>query len=166
MLNDSILPPLGWNKERLEIKYPTISVKDLTNPVFNISTSTVVNDYIAEQIRKTQDEMMGKIVLSGDYIQPYAVVKLNNEKETKKMEAKKCDRCGKLYEMAYPCDDISMKVRFQHAFIAGKEDMSEQRIIDKQTEKVAIRYDGYGNNDRIDLCPDCRESFKRWFENG
>lgn len=167
MYND-ILPPFGWNRERLEIKYPTISVKDLTNPVFNISTSTGVNDYIAEQIRKTQDELMGKIFISGDYIQPYAVVKLNNEKETKKMEAKKCDRCGKLYEMGNPCDDISLKVRFKHMFIAGREDMSEQRIIDKQTDKVAIRYDGYANhnNDRIDLCPDCCESFKRWFENG
>ena len=172
MYND-ILPPLSWNKERLEIKYPTISVKDLTNPVFNISTSTGVNDYIAEQIRKaeeqirkTQDEMIGKVVLSGDYIQPYAIVKLTNEKETKKMEAKKCDRCGKLYEIGNPCDDTSIKVRFKHEFVADKEGMSEQRIIEKQTGKVAIRYDSYSSTDRIDLCPDCIESFKRWFENG
>lgn len=165
MYND-ILPPLGWNKERLEIKYPTISVKDLTNPVFNISTSTGVNDYIAEQIRKTQYEMMGKVFLSGDYIQPYTIIKLTNEKETKKMEAKKCDRCGKLYEIGNPCDDTSIKVRFKHEFVADKEGMSEQRIIEKQTGKVAICYDSYSSTDRIDLCPDCRESFKRWFESG
>lgn len=152
-----ILPPLGWNKERLEIKYPS---------VFNISTSTGVDNYIAEQVRKTQNEMMDKIVFSGDYIQPYAIVKLNNEKETKKMEAKKCDRCGKLYEIGNPCDDTSIKVRFKYEFVADKEGMSEQRIIEKQTGKVAIRYDSYSSTDRIDLCPDCIESFKRWFESG
>lgn len=90
----------------------------------------------------------------------------NDKKETKKMEAKKCDRCGKLYEMGNPCDDISLKVRFKYGFVADKEGMSEQRIIEKQTTKIAIRYDNYSSTDHIDLCPDCRESFKRWFENG
>lgn len=121
-----------------------------------------ITEEIARRIREQQN------YITWTYSYPNAVAKLNNEKETKKMEAKKCDRCGKLYEKDYSCDDVSMKVRFKHMFVACKEDLSEQRIIDKQTEKVAIRYDGYGNNgnDRIDLCPDCCESFKRWFENG
>ena len=157
-----ILPPLGWNKGRIEIKYPTISVKDLTNPVFNISTSTGVNDYIAEQIIKTQDEMMGKIFISGDYIQPYAIVKLNNEKETKKMKAKKCDRCGKLYENPVNGENCGAEVRFRFLHVDDEENLSEKKIIEKQTKNIYIN----SLSVDVDICPDCRESFKRWFENG
>lgn len=162
MYSDSILPPLGWNRERLEIKYPTISVKDLTNPVFNISTSTGVNDYIAEQIRKTQDEMMGKVFLSGDYIQPYAILKLTNEKETKKMKAMKCDRCGKLYENPVTGENTGAEVRFKYLPVYGEENFSEKKIIEKQTNNIYIS----SLSVDVDICPDCRESFKRWFENG
>lgn len=158
-----ILPPLGWSRERLEIKYPTISVKDLTNPVFNISTSTVVNDYIAEQIRKTQDEMMGKIVLSGDYIQPYAVIKLTNEKETKKMEAKKCDRCGKLYEIKDDKNDIDVCYKYSNPFFTGEAARYSEEYIKEKMSKLTFVKTRDGD---VDLCPDCRESFKRWFENG
>lgn len=156
--------PIGWKYQSQADKFVTWK----PGMDFITTTSTGVDDYIAEQIRKAQDEliMRGSIRFYDEFMaNPKAIIKLDNEKETKKMEAKKCDRCGKLYEMGHPCDDISMKVRFKHMFITCKEDMSEQRIIDKQTEKVAIRYDGYGNNDRIDLCEDCCKAFKTWFEN-
>ena len=134
---------------------------DISTATFNISTSTGVNDYIAEQIRKTQDEMMGKIFLSGDYIQPYAILNLNT-KETKKMKAKKCDRCGKLYENPVIGENCGAEVRFRYLPVDGEENLSEKKIIEKQTKNIYIS----SLSIDVDICPDCRESFKRWFENG
>lgn len=87
----------------------------------------------------------------------------NTKKETKKMEAKKCDRCGKLYEMPGACEDISAKVRFKHMYISGAEDMSGNKIAEKQTKGIYIKTSGY-DSESIDLCPDCRKSLKKWFE--
>ncbi len=85
-----------------------------------------------------------------------------NTKETNKMEAKKCDRCGKLYEMPGACEDTGAKVRFKHMYINGAEDMSGNKIAEKQTKGIYIKTSGY--NDEVDLCPECRKSLKKWFE--
>lgn len=87
----------------------------------------------------------------------------NTTKEIKKMEAKKCDRCGKLYEMPGACEDISTKVRFKHMYISGAEDMSGNKITEKQTKGIFIKTSGY-DAETVDLCPDCRKSLKKWFE--
>lgn len=57
------------------------------------------------------------------------------------MYAKKCDRCGKLYECEEP---KLMKI--------GK------------VTAYGIAWEIYGNNCFIDLCPDCLNDFKKWFE--
>lgn len=54
------------------------------------------------------------------------------------MKAKKCDRCGKLYE----CND-------------------------RETLKLAKVFPGsYRNNKGYDLCPECLSELKKWFDKG
>ena len=84
-------------------------------------------------------------------------------KETNKMEAKKCDRCGKLYEMPGPCEKTGVDVRFKHMYINGAEDMSGTKIAEKQTKNIYIKCGTY-SDDIVDLCPECRKSLKKWFE--
>ena len=86
-----------------------------------------------------------------------------NEKETNKMEAKKCDRCGKLYEMPSACEKTGVDVRFKHMYINGAEDMSGTKIAEKQTRNIYIKCGNY-SDDVVDLCPECRKSLKKWFE--
>jgi uncharacterized OB-fold protein len=86
-----------------------------------------------------------------------------NTKETNKMEAKKCDRCGKLYEMPSPCEKTGVDVRFKHMNISSAEDMSCTKIAEKQTKNIYIKCGTY-SDDIVDLCPECRKSLKKWFE--
>ena len=77
------------------------------------------------------------------------------------MEAKKCDRCGKLYEMPGAGETYGVDARFKFIRVPDSEDMSGKRIIEKQTRRIwaVVEHDG-----DIDLCPDCKVSFKKWFE--
>lgn len=59
------------------------------------------------------------------------------------MFAKKCDRCGKLYEMPTP---------------------ELQKIKDKYAYGIA--WEQHTAYPSIDLCPECTKSFKSWFEGG
>lgn len=96
-------------------------------------------------------------VLSGDYIRPFAIVKLDkDEKETNKMEAKKCDRCGKLYEQ----NEDRPSVRFKFKEVYGAEDLNEAAIAKRQLQEVHIK----AYSTELDLCPECKESFKKWWE--
>lgn len=95
-----------------------------------------------------------KVYLSGDYIKPICIVKL--EKETNKMEAKKCDRCGKLYEQ----NEDRPSVRFKFKEVYGAEDLNEAAIAKRQLQEVHIK----AYSTELDLCPECKESFKKWWE--
>jgi uncharacterized OB-fold protein len=86
-----------------------------------------------------------------------------NTKETNEMEAKKCDRCGKLYEMPSACEKTGADVRFKYMYINGAEDMSGTKIAEKQTKNIYIKCGTY-SDDIVDLCPECRKSLKKWFE--
>lgn len=85
-----------------------------------------------------------------------------NTKETKKMKAKKCDRCGKLYENPVNGENCGAEVRFRYLPVNDEENLSEKKIIEKQTKNIYIN----SLSVDVDICPDCRESFKRWFESG
>ena len=61
------------------------------------------------------------------------------------MDAKKCDRCGKLYE------SYSVSIRFDMG------DNSQYRVNGFMTGA-----NGYMNNFK-DLCPECMKSFTEWF---
>lgn len=60
------------------------------------------------------------------------------------MNAKKCDRCGILYENYINNDNCSNAIRISYR----KEDFT---VV---------------NNDFFDLCPKCMESFERWLKEG
>ena len=84
------------------------------------------------------------------------------EKETEKMEAKKCDRCGKLYEMPR-ANGSGAKVRFKFKTVYEAEEKSKTKIIEEQTNNIYIKCGCMGDG-FVDLCPECRESLKKWFE--
>ena len=100
-----------------------------------------------------------------NYIQPYAICKM--EKENNKMEAKKCDRCGKLYEMPKYDERSGANVRFSFMPVYDADDLSEKRIAEKQSKNIVITLDSCREGGTtVDLCPECRKSLKMWFESG
>lgn len=119
-----------------------------------------------------------KYVVSGEYIpfewlkynpnlglvQPYCKIVLNKEKEKEKMDAKKCDRCGKLYE-AQDADNY-INVYFPGLPVSDwdKENYSESRIRMDNTKDISVNF--RGNNKVADLCPECRKKLKNFFESG
>ena len=113
------------------------------------------------------DSFNGSITFNCDYLPDDTIRKIlgipnnKNTKETNKMEAKKCDRCGKLYEMPGAKENDGADVRFKHMYVYGAEDMSGNKIAEKQTKRIWVKaeYDG-----TVDLCPACRASLKKWFE--
>ena len=86
-------------------------------------------------------------------------------KETNKMEAKKCDRCGKLYEMPSATESEGAEVRFKFIKVSDAENKSGTKIAKEQMRNIYIKKtsccDSYSG---VDLCPDCRKSLKKWFE--
>ncbi|MBP5597861.1 MAG: hypothetical protein J6Y02_21010 [Pseudobutyrivibrio sp.] len=88
-----------------------------------------------------------------------------NTKETNKMEAKKCDRCGKLYEMPGATESEGAEVRFKFIKVSDAENKSGTKIAKEQMRNIYIKKtsccDSYSG---VDLCPDCRKSLKKWFE--
>lgn len=113
-----------------------------------VSTGIFDNDYL-KQPWITYD----------NYIKPFSMVKL--EKETNKMEAKKCDRCGKLYEKKFDKNDIKCIFKHEEPFFSDEEkNYSKEYIDDRKTHEVYIK----NRNGDIDMCPDCRKAFKKWFE--
>lgn len=93
--------------------------------------------------------------LSQPVLNPKAVIKLNT-KETNKMEAKKCDRCGKLYEQ----NGDRARVRFKFKEVYGADDLNAEAIAKRQLVDVYIK----AWDTELDLCSECKESFKKWWE--
>lgn len=93
-----------------------------------------------------------------NYIKSNCIVKL--EKETNKMEAKKCDRCGKLYETESASDSINVLFKQEKISDSDRERYSESHNNEMRTHGIRISKAGVA----VDLCPECRESFKKWFE--
>lgn len=118
-------------------------------PQFKVSTGIFDNDYL-KQPWITYD----------NYIKPNCIVKL--EKETNKMEAKKCDRCGKLYEQENVKDLIDVLFSQEKVSNADKERFSEFHINEMRTHGIIVKKVNCGET--VDFCPECRESFKKWFE--
>ena len=125
-----------------------------------INTPSSFTNYIREEF----DKLQMRAIVEPCSFEPYTFYKVNLndiKKETNKMEAKKCDRCGKLYEMPGAKETNGADVRFKHMRISGAEDMSGSKIAEKQTKRIWVKaeYDG-----DVDLCPECRKSLKKWFE--
>jgi hypothetical protein len=95
-----------------------------------------------------------------NYIKPNCIVKI--EKETNKMEAKKCDRCGKLYETESANDMINVLFKQENISDSDRERYSEFHNNEMRKHDISIKR-GHCSG-QVDLCPECRESFKKWFE--
>ena len=139
--------PPGWLDElheRIRIEQERQFMKMLFDvPKYEVSTI----DYsdVVDSLR----------YLSQPVLNPKAVIKLNT-KETNKMEAKKCDRCGKLYES----NEDRARVRFKFKEVYGADDLKDEAIAKRQLEEVYIK----AYSTEIDLCSECKESFKKWWE--
>lgn len=119
-------------------------------PKYKVSTETFNIDYF-KQPWITYD----------NYIKPNCMVKI--EKETNKMEANKCDRCCKLYEKKFDKNDIKCIFKHEEPFFKDEEkNYSKEYIDDRKTHGVCIKK--ICGSDDIDMCPDCRKAFKKWFE--
>ena len=78
------------------------------------------------------------------------------------MEAKKCDRCGKLYEMPMADENGNgAEVRFKYKYIRNADNMSGKAIVEEQTRGIYVKQ---VCGDNVDFCPACRASLKKWFE--
>lgn len=128
-----------------------------------------LDDYIREAIdvrtKALEEQYMADVLAysANDVLSTSEMTKMfKTEKETEKMDAKKCDRCGKLYEMPR-ANGSGAKVRFKFSTVYAAEDKSEAKIIEEQTRDIYIKCAGMGDG-FVDLCPECRESLKKWFE--
>ena len=87
-----------------------------------------------------------------------AVVKI--EKEKNNMTAKKCDKCGALYDEGNATDGVRVFFKTEEVSDYDKDMYSDKRLHDMHTHEVILKQMG----DKIDLCPECRESFRKWWE--
>ena len=87
----------------------------------------------------------------------------NNEKEKEKMEAKKCERCGKIYEMQDAENYITASMPGLPITDWDKENYSESRIRKNNTRIISVNLRG---GQIVDLCPECRKKLKNFFESG
>ena len=154
---------------------PKMEIKDYFSPTYEtIKRLTFpgreINDIMDEIIRDVNSqiqmcEMFGKSVPIT--YEPFKFCKINEtEKETKKMEAKKCDRCGKLFEMPGACENPSgANVRFKFEKVYRAEEKSGTKIAEEQSKDIYIKYGLTSSDHYVDFCPDCRASLKKWFEN-
>ena len=118
-------------------------------PQFKVSTGIFDNDYF-KQPWITYD----------NYIKPNCIVKI--EKENDKMEAKKCDRCGKLYETE--SSNYSIDVLFKQEKVSDSDRERYSEFYNNEMRTHGVKISKWDSGDKVDFCPECRESFKKWFE--
>lgn len=119
-----------------------------------------LNDFI-------RDQRKGELYSKNDCIATLEALnyfnKTNNEKEKEKMEAKKCERCGKLYEIQDVENYITAYLPGLSVSDYSKENYSESRIRKDNTRIISVNS---RSGQVVDLCPDCREKLKNFFESG
>lgn len=86
--------------------------------------------------------------------------KLNTEKEKEKMNAKRCDRCGKLYMEDH--EQI-------HVYLCGRVNDGEKKTYTPEKIKEFNTYHinvVINSSNTMDMCPDCCKKLKEFFESG
>ncbi len=148
---------------------------------------------LQEENLKAKEYLFGtpKYVLAGDYIpfewlngnpnlglvKPYCKIELFNEKENKTMdrkpEARKCERCGKLFEVSFDdgyCD-VTNATEIINKTIKlppwSKDQYNENGLNRQRTERIRIHNDNSEDKKEstVPLCRECRTSLKQWWEN-
>lgn len=148
---------------------------------------------LQEENLKVKEYLFGtpKYVLAGDYIpfewlngnpnlgliKPYCKIELFKEKENKTMdrkpEARKCERCGKLFEVSTNAgyhdraNTINVINKTIEPTFYEKRNFKDEIIDAHRTETIRICNDNSDNKDEstTTLCPECRASLKQWWEN-
>lgn len=156
---------------------PTMLARHIMNSHYGLAMKSTVGEYPYIEVNSTRPSLKSlyKRYLYGsdpyvtfldEPVTPNCIVKLI-DKENNKMEAKKCDRCGKLYEMPKYDERSGANVRFSFIPVNDADDLSEKRIAEKQSKNIVITLDSYREGGTtVDLCPECRKSLKMWFESG
>ena len=88
---------------------------------------------------------------------------IKKQQEETKMDAKKCDKCGKLYE------DTNGNNYPIKAFLCGRVTDYEKNTYAQEKIKEVNTYDisiVFRSGTKMDLCPECREKLKNFFESG
>lgn len=88
---------------------------------------------------------------------------IKKQQEETKMEAKKCERCGKLYEMQDAENYITAYMPGLPITDWNKENYSESRIRKDNTRIISVNS---RSGQVVDLCPECRKKLKHFFESG
>ncbi len=123
----------------------------------------VLNDYKAAPFRIDYAKVFGSQPTN-----PWAVVKLNNEKENEKMDAKKCDRCGKLFELKDATRWIEVPFAFCLDNRGDKEEIFKkysEEYIEKEYLTKSIGFQT-STDTECRLCPECRQEFANWWKLG
>ena len=88
------------------------------------------------------------------------------------MNAKRCDRCGKLYLESLKLEEENLKMEdHEHinAYLCGrvndhdKEIYTPEKIKDFNTYHISVVIN---SSNTMDMCPECREKLKNFFESG
>jgi hypothetical protein len=147
---------------------------------FNIKTTDYIKQSIEEAERlfyrvepikfdiKTTDYIDFVRTLGLNPTNPWAVVKLNNEKENEKMDAKKCDRCGKLFELKDATRWIDVPFAFCLDNRGDKEEIFKkysEEYIEKEYLTKSIGFQT-STDTECRLCPECRQAFANWWKLG
>lgn len=89
--------------------------------------------------------------------------KIKKQQEETKMDAKKCDKCGKLYE------DTDRNDYHIKAFLCGRVTDYEKNTYAQEKIKEVNTYDisvVFKSGTKMDLCPECRKKLKNFFKSG
>ena len=141
-----------------------------------MAVQTLIDDYLKLEREKIEQLIYGvepiKIDVKGPYhidyaktfgprtTYPQAIVKLNNEKENKKMNAKRCDRCGRLYIETQETIKVYLCGRVTEY---EKETYAPEKIKELNTFNIKVVLN---STDGMDMCPDCRKLLTEFFESG
>lgn len=149
-----------------------------------MAVQTLIDDYLKLEKEKIEQLIYGVEPIKFDVATPYhidyaqvfgprttypqAVVKLNNEKENEKMDAKKCDRCGKLFELKDATRWIDVPFAFCLDNRGDKEEIFKkysEEYIEKECLSNPIGFQTLKDTE-CSLCPECRQAFANWWKLG
>lgn len=163
IINDYILESLKRSEEELKMK----------EYLFGAPKYVVSGEYIPfELVRSAYNYSQADVDATKCAFKYYneinhnAICRIitNNEKEKEKMDAKKCERCGKLYEAMDASDCVRTYLPGLPVSDYDKENFTESRI--RRDHSTAICIVKRPGDEVADLCPECREKLKNFFESG
>lgn len=163
IINDYILESLKRSEEELKMKEYLFGA-----PKYVISEDYIPFDLIHQEspTKPRLKDLYFRYFQEDNGINHNAICRIitNNEKEKEKMDAKKCERCGKLYETKDAADCVRTYLPGLPVSDYDKENFTESRI--RRDHSTAICIVKRPGDEVADLCPECREKLRNFFESG